>query len=208
MVNTSKLIFATLYDYLFDFRHGTDTCQPVELDELTINSANTTHGSPYESSKAHDLKKLFRHFHFPKDSVLVDLGSGKGKVLLATWEFKFKKVIGIEFSEELTKIAKRNIEIFEKKKGKRPVEVICADALKYNFNGDENVFFMFNPFGAPVIEGFIARLQESIEKSPRKVWFIYRNPTQRNVFDKNPKFKLVKKITSMGTEYLIYIYGI
>ncbi len=46
--------------------------------------------------------------------VFVDFGFGKGTALLLATEFPFKRIIGVEFSPELHRIAEENIKRFPK----------------------------------------------------------------------------------------------
>jgi cyclopropane fatty-acyl-phospholipid synthase-like methyltransferase len=46
----------------------------------------------------------------PRDFVFVDLGSGKGRVILRAATRPFRRVEGVEFSEPLHRVALRNID--------------------------------------------------------------------------------------------------
>src|ERR1700719_3166712 len=43
----------------------------------------------------------------------VDIGAGKGRALLLAAELPFRKVIGVELSEELARIAQKNITLWK-----------------------------------------------------------------------------------------------
>ena len=68
---------------------------------------------------------LFKKLKIPDDKVFIDIGSGKGRVLLIAAEFGIKEVRGIEFSPVLCEIAKKNISIYkEKTKSKTAFKII------------------------------------------------------------------------------------
>ena len=94
----------------FDRRHGVDTAGIVRLGALRIESPNRDLGVRYQPSDPDDFRSLVEALPIdPKDYVLVDLGSGKGRVLLLASEFPFRRVVGVEFSQELNEIAERNV---------------------------------------------------------------------------------------------------
>ena len=90
-----------LIGYAFDIKYRTNTTSHVRLKDLEIQSNHKERGEQYEPTNIIPLKKLFNNLKFPIHSVFVDLGCGKGRVLLIASEFGFKEVRGIEFSYEL-----------------------------------------------------------------------------------------------------------
>src|SRR5207253_454119 len=79
-----------------------DRCPSVEL--------STSFGDALEYQVVDYL--LLRRYMEPvlvgPDDVLIDIGCGMGRVLCVFARMRLKKCIGIEFSEELARIAKRN----------------------------------------------------------------------------------------------------
>jgi hypothetical protein len=51
-------------------------------------------------------------------------------------------------------------------------EVVHADAADYEVQPDQNVFFMFNPFGPVVMQQVVQRIGQSLEEVPRRIWLI------------------------------------
>lgn len=41
--------------------------------------------------------------------MFLDLGSGKGRMVLSAARFPFRRIIGVELSNDLTAIARRNV---------------------------------------------------------------------------------------------------
>src|SRR5690606_37629429 len=92
----------------FDARFGTDTSAPTfERNQKTSVHfyVPTTASIIYEIIGSLDLH--------PNEFTFVDMGSGKGRALLVASEFAFKKIVGIEISDELHRIAERNVELFK-----------------------------------------------------------------------------------------------
>jgi SAM-dependent methyltransferase len=111
-------------DRIFDETQGVDTAGYIELTALrTIDVAAKPFGAHYLPSPVAFVRKLLRGLNIRYESyVFVDLGSGKGRVLLLAAELPFKEIIGVEFSPELHAIARSNIARSETITGKGLVE--------------------------------------------------------------------------------------
>jgi SAM-dependent methyltransferase len=147
----------------------------VQQAELDFEHPNKASAHPYYPTRGRAFRKLFSSLRFPPDSVFVDYGSGKGKILLLAAECGFRKVIGIEFSEELHRIAQDNIRRYGGVAPQR-VELVCADATAYVLHDDENVFYFFNPFEADVLAGVAAQIKASLQRRPRHIWVVFFDP--------------------------------
>jgi 16S rRNA G966 N2-methylase RsmD len=83
----------------------------------------------------------------------IDIGSGKGKVCIcAAKSFKFKKIIGIDFSQALVDIANRNLA----KLSYANIQFINADAIEWKIPDGNALIFLFNPFNASILAHFIS----------------------------------------------------
>jgi tRNA1(Val) A37 N6-methylase TrmN6 len=143
VLETLKSAARIIADYRFDLKYGTDTMQQVEVDSLDTNSGNKAHARRYQASKARPLLKLFRTLALPADKVFVDMGCGKGRVLLLASQFGFRRVVGLEFSALLCRKAEMNIAQFSRRNARSTViEVVETDIALYEFKEDENVFFL------------------------------------------------------------------
>ncbi len=189
----------------FDRKYGTDTIDIVELDQLDISSENKLFGMRYEVTRARPMRKLFRVLDLPRDSVFVDFGSGKGRVLMLAAEYGFRKVIGVEFSHQLCSAATRNLKIFAEKQGLAvATEIVEADVADYKITGDQTVFFMFNPFYGEVLEMVADKIAGSVETHPRKVTLIYQYPECREAIEAKGLFKQTARHEWGGCEFLVY----
>ena len=196
----------TVADYTFDWRFGTDTRRWAELDSLEIDSANRAGGVRYVPTRTGAFLRVMASVSFPEGSVFMDCGCGKGKVLLLAAQLPFRRVVGVEFSEELCAIAKSNVELFQTKRKLVPIDVVHQDVLAYSFSGDENVLFLFDPFDDTVLEPLLDRVFESLRLQPRSLWVVYHNPVYRSVIEARSEFQLVSDFTYGGSQFLIYTY--
>src|SRR5688572_5705185 len=78
----------------------------VELSQLEIESANKVHGSPYEPTPFGVLEDMLIDLDIDHQRyTFVDLGAGKGRILCLASAWPWKRIVGVEFSRELHKIA-------------------------------------------------------------------------------------------------------
>ena len=83
--------------------------------------------------------------------------------------FNFNFVGGVELSKRLTKICRTNFS----KLGIKNVGVFQCNAIEFKEIDRFNYFYLFNPFPEIVLKAVLQNIQESIEKHPRKIIFIY-----------------------------------
>lgn len=101
----------------------------------------------------------------------VDLGSGKGRVVLLASRHGFDAVVGIEHRPRLHGIALRNQAAFERVEGAgSPAHFFCGDVVDHPLPDGPLVIWMFNPFGAEVVDLVFDRLRD------RDVHVIYAWP--------------------------------
>ena len=131
--STFRAIEVEAADHAFDLQAGTDTAGIVRLESLSINSPNRTLGVHYQASEPDSFRRTIaalplRH----EDFVFVDFGSGKGRALLLASEFPFKRIMGVEFSDELSAIARENVASFPTEAQRcGDIEIVCEDAAEF-----------------------------------------------------------------------------
>jgi SAM-dependent methyltransferase len=207
-LTTLQVAWSVVEDAWFDRRFGTETARTVYTDQLESHLANRDHSTRHKATKARPLQTLLRELPLPAGSTFVDIGCGKGKVLLLAAQHPFARVVGIEFSPSLCEQARRNIEIFRRQVRLRaPVEVIEADVTQHVFGGDENVFFLYNPFDGEILEAFLKNLAGSLASHPRELWMIYNAPAYAGVVDASGLFRPGETRSIGGNEFRVYWSG-
>jgi len=132
----------------FDRAHGTNTSGLVSLFRLHIGSSNKKFGVRYQPCDPTVFSAAIEGID--RGRTFIDLGCGKGRVLIMAQEAGFRRIIGVEFSNALAGIARKQC---------RFAEVITGDAAKYVFPKREPLcVFMYNPFAPPVLSEVIAHL--------------------------------------------------
>jgi SAM-dependent methyltransferase len=202
---TIKAVVSTVLDVHFDLRYGTDTLRRVEMNTLNFESEHKIHATWYQPTQAGPLRDILRKLDLPKDGVFVDLGSGKGRVLLIAAQFGFKKVVGVEFSRELCEIACDNVKVFTQRTHiTARIDVVESDVAAYPIEPDQEVFFMNNPFEEVVMNGVLANLRSSVTQFPRKIWLIYHNPRCGELVANSELFCACQEIKTSGSKFRVY----
>ena len=142
----------------------------------------------------------------------MDLGCGKGQVLLVASRFAFKRVVGVEFTRELCSIATANVQAYRKRhRDAVPIDVIEADAAEYEVKPDENVFYMYHPFGPAVVRRVVINILSSVARYSRPVWIVYCHPMYGGVIEScadktgsSRTFVRVRTFTYALKEFAVY----
>lgn len=124
----------------------------------------------------------------PASRGFVDLGCGKGRALAMATEWPFQRILGIELSPELARIARRNAECVRKSHPERtPIEVIEGDATAPSLPEGALAIYFYHPFG----EALIAKLVDALARAAetRDLVISYVNPVYAHVFDARPVFR-------------------
>jgi hypothetical protein len=120
------------------------------------------------------------------DDVFADLGSGKGKELIVASQFPFKRVVGVELSAELVRLARVNVERARRRLHARDIEVITRDVLEGEVPDDLTFVFLYCPFIGTVFERrWIASSPPTTGRpgrstSPRPLHILYTYPWEHN----------------------------
>ena len=112
-------------------------------------------------------------------------------VLLAA-RYPFARVIGVEISEELTAVARRNLAQGRHRRRCREVELVTADALDYRIPDDVTVVYLYNAFRGGTFDAVIANLIASVNRRPRTVRLIYLNPQEHDRLMDTGRVRLVR----------------
>ncbi|MFN0160566.1 MAG: class I SAM-dependent methyltransferase [Burkholderiales bacterium] len=172
----------------FDRRHGVDTTARVELARLAIDSENLEFGRVYAATPIALVRGVLSRLGIRHgDFSLVDLGSGKGRVLLLASEYGFRSIIGVEFSPELNAIALKNIRLYPGCAG-ADVRSICMDAAVFEFPREPCVVFLCRPFDEPVVEKVVANLRAALAGGAAHIIVVYFWPQERAPFERSSLF--------------------
>jgi SAM-dependent methyltransferase len=161
-------------DLRFDRVHNVETDGVVEV----VHNNRFGDSIHYAPSKPRWFLRVVSRLPIdPRKFVFVDIGAGKGRVLLLATHFPFKSILGIEYQPELAAVAKRNTA------SDKRIEVVAADATEYELPHDNLVLYLFNPFGRLSMASLLVNVERSLRDSARKIYFVYWAPMHADLLD-------------------------
>ncbi len=179
----------------FDLLYGVDTAGSIPLGNLEIEFDTQIYGAAYQPIHHVDFASLLVALDLPIEKMtFVDFGSGKGRAILLAGKLPFKRIVGVEFSEVLHKIACQNLERYTGELNCADIELICADAVEYELpSSDPLVLYFYNPFERPVMQRVVSRVVESLRSRPRRIVVIYFTPDHADAWEAIPDLRLINR---------------
>ena len=178
----------------FDRRHGLDTARDVRLAELSISSLNKQHGMRYHATPPLSFRRILNKLRIDFSTyTFIDFGSGKGRTLLLASEFPFKRIIGVEFGEELHRQALGNIARYPRRHAApdQQVQAVHADATEFALPDGALLLYFFNPFNAVVLRQVLANIAQAARDSARPIFVVYLYLEHPELFAQSGQFKVV-----------------
>ncbi len=125
-----------------------------------------SHGYALTQKKSFD--NIMKKIDICADDKFIDIGCGKGGVLLHASHYPFKRIAGLEIEDSLYEIAVKNFE-----KLKMPeIELFHDDATNFDNYAEFNVYFLFNPFEPDIYAEVIDAICATINRK-RKDPYVY-----------------------------------
>ena len=178
----------------FDSIYGVDTQAPVGLSELERSAPAWLHAVSYTGTPIAVAHKIIRKLPIDFNRfTFIDLGSGKGRVLLIASQYPFSAVVGVEFSRKLHDIAVHNIAAYSNQRVMRSsILPLNMDARNLDFSRwSEKVVFCFNPFAAPVMHIVLDNLEHVSSRQGAETFYVYLGPMVSELKDRLNAFPMI-----------------
>ena len=162
----------------FDRRYGVETTDWVQLEDLETSSPHKTDAGFYIPSSFELFPKMLKASRIdPSLFTFIDLGCGKGRILIQAAEYGFHRVEGVEFCAKLHQHAKQNLDIYQSKRNPHALLTVHhLDATEFEFPRDPLVLFFFNAFQGATLKKVLENLDRSLREFPRDVFFFWNGP--------------------------------
>jgi hypothetical protein len=161
-------------DLDYDWEHSVDTTRSNVGVGTQILAGLTAR--PYFATEPWLFQQIMQAI--PEDFsqfTFIDLGSGKGRVLLMASDHPFRRIVGVEFMAELDRAAQKNIVSYSHdRQCCSKIETLCMDARDFQFPPDPLVVYLFNPFSESTFAQVLENLRNSMKQAPRPVYIAYR----------------------------------
>lgn len=188
-----KKLYNWCDNYWIDSYYKIETRDKISREDLSSNP----NSFQYVPTSSRLFRSIMKELGDKKREMLIDFGSGKGRVLILAADFGYKNVIGVESSEILCNKCNDNIRKYkEKSRSLTNFNVVNSDASKYVIPCECENFFFFYPFSITIIAKVINNIYHSILDHPRKVTIIFVHPDEsvERLFSSYTWLQKVKRI--------------
>jgi SAM-dependent methyltransferase len=169
----------------FDIAYGIHTSTNLPWWLITSGKPSDAHTTGYLGCQPSCVRDALRTIPELERRTFVDLGCGKGRALVLASEFPFRKIVGIEISEQMVAVARRNAAVVKARYPQRTSsEVVHGNAALFPFPEGDLVVFLFHPFHRELISAILGRLEKVAED--REIFLVYENPVYQQVIDSIP----------------------
>jgi SAM-dependent methyltransferase len=160
-------------DYDWDYR--------VDTTSATIGWCDRLLGlfhSPYQATDPALFCEMLSALTIDsREFTFIDIGSGKGRVLLMAADYPFRRIVGIELLPQLHRTAQENIAKYKSDSQQcLAIESICGDARNFAFPPEPAVVYLFDPLPEAGLVELLRNLERSLREHPRPVVLLYHNP--------------------------------
>jgi 16S rRNA G966 N2-methylase RsmD len=173
-------------EYWYEKRFDLDCRDRIEIEELNESVNDERYGKygvVFASTAFEWMQKGIESLPVDIEKMtLLDLGSGKGRMLCYALQKGFRKVIGVEWAPELALISRRNLEKLTNSKvyrGEHNWEIINGDASEFNIPKEVDVIWMFNPFNGTVLEKALHNIKTLGQC--KQLYVIFANPPKEEI---------------------------
>ena len=182
-------------DWRFDVRFGVQTSGVVEAGDLDYGEDDRRHGSNYQPVRLGGFAEFMRALPIRHEEfTFIDFGCGKGRALLMASEFPFRRIVGVELSPALCRIAARNVQTYSSPSQKcTRLEISCENAMAYPLPDDPAVLYFFNPFDESVMRSVLANICFSWSAHPRPLFVVLYNPVLDPLLEQSDFLRLFRR---------------
>lgn len=184
----------------FDVLHGIDTEGLLYAEDLSTGHAHDRHNEGYYATAPSLFEGAMACWRQTlsdcgvEDYVFVDLGCGKGRVLLLASEWPFQAIHGMELSQDLARDARRNLRKWLRRpRACRRITVECDDVLRIQLPEDPVILYLFNSFAAEVLGPLMAKLAAAASRRSAPIDLIYVHP------DHDPLVAATRGVERLGS---------
>jgi SAM-dependent methyltransferase len=193
-----------LVHQLFERRLGLDTEGELSREALGIDDEEYCY---YVPSSWMAVPLALRWRPPTPDDVLLDVGSGKGRVALQAARHPFRRIIGLELVPELVEVARENLSRNRHRLRCQDVTFVAGNIRDFTIPDDVTMAYCCDPFRGSTFAIFVERLVELVDRRGSPVLLIYSHPEEQHQLSSIPEIQLVKRFRAgLALESALHIY--
>lgn len=188
----------------FDTENGVDTSGRVNGSKLGGGHAHDKYNIAYQGtppSRLHDAVARWQSLPGARplaEVAFFDIGCGKGRAVMLASEMGFREAGGVELDPEMARIGEENLKTWRAAgKAKCPVSLHAGDATEVPLPEPPCLFWMYNPFRAPVMRKMLGRLDAHAGEREGEMDILYLIPNESAEFAQFPRFRRIWEGTAV-----------
>lgn len=184
-------IHGTVLDRIGGRPERVSTAGEIPLADLTVVGPNRAHGRGYRPTPRMVVRWALDLLPEPVDPfVFIDLGSGRGRVVMEAARRPFRRILGVEFAEALHEDAEANLRHWPRSLMKcREVDLMLKDAATAPLPEDDLVVYIYDTFAPALMTRMAARLAEHGRKY--RVYVILVDPEENVALRESRAFRRI-----------------
>jgi 16S rRNA G966 N2-methylase RsmD len=188
-------LFLARFDRALDALLQSDIESNIPASQLNLTGPHSAFATDYIPTRGRLFLQIVGNISDDLSRfTFIDLGSGKGRILCVASILGFDKIIGVELSEQLHRVAQKNATCIVEHKRCSSTKIVCLnlDAANFQFPTGNCIIYMYNPFGAEVLNKVLANLRAQL-RYMADVYIVYLNPLHRQLLDCDHLFVEVRR---------------
>ncbi|WP_394839414.1 class I SAM-dependent methyltransferase [Pendulispora rubella] len=184
----------------FDASFGIETTEPVAVTPRDFVDGSHASAIWYFPSLPEVFASVMRTLDVrAEDFTFVDIGCGKGRVLVMAGQWPFRQVLGVEASTAVSRVARKNL---GKVASRTAMGVITGNALSFEMPPGDLLLYLYNPFSKfEAYVEFLRHLEDSLRREPRRVVLVYVCPVHVKAFDECHFLRPLERYELLVSDY-------
>lgn len=197
----------------FDRRHRVDTSGLLYARDLSTGHAHDGSNEGYYATAPSLFEQALALWHTTLDDpslensalapgpsslseyTFIDLGCGKGRVLMLAADYPFRAVLGVELNPQLARIARANLNRwFRVPHACTNVRVVAGDILELALPPGPVLLYLFNAFDRSVARAFVDELENASRTRTSPIDVIYMHPDQADLFERSSTVEVLADV--------------
>ncbi len=197
---TRRLFAARQKKHPFDRRHKVDTGGLIYAEALAWGHEHDHESAGYYATAPSLFHQAIVRWsglltgsgYALGDWTFVDIGAGKGRVVMMASEYAFREVVGVELNPGLVKIARKNLRVWMRSaRACEDLRFVKGDALSFPLPDGPVVLFFFNSFESEMVRMWLERLVDAAQSRSAPIDLIYVHPEHRELFRQTSAMQLL-----------------
>jgi hypothetical protein len=184
----------------FDRVHRVDTSGLFYAPDLQSGHAHDRHSAGYYATAPSLFERAMARWTDTLPSVglrlksytFLDIGCGKGRIVLLASQHPFSAIVGVELNSQLARIARKNLKSWMRgSPACRNIEILNQDIFSVELPDGPLLLYLFNSFESELVGMLLDKLVAISALRSDPIDLIYIHPEYDQLVRRSPQIKLL-----------------